>query len=163
MNLDTLNQNEVMRHFPFAFGGDGLCARDEVVVGGGRAVYALMNLDTGQCYIGQTSNWPERASQHVTALRYGRHHSKRLQKDFWKMGEQSFAFIVLDSPALDELLARESFWIWVTCSSTRGYNTRYNRSLTEPIRALDDYLYGLPDAFMAARRKLTALGVFHST
>ncbi|MSU03105.1 GIY-YIG nuclease family protein [Tissierella pigra] len=45
-------------------------------------VYALVNLENGKCYVGQTKNLRNRISQHFGKLKKGEHDSETMQDDY---------------------------------------------------------------------------------
>lgn len=63
------------------------------------AVYALVNLDTGRTYIGETDNYKNRLKRHVTDRRNGEHDNADLQEDWDKLsskdgGIDKFVFVL---------------------------------------------------------------------
>lgn len=58
-------------------------------------VYEIRNLITDSCYIGSSSNIPNRWHQHKTSLQCGCHHNKHLQNSVNKRGLDNFKFKVL--------------------------------------------------------------------
>ena len=45
-------------------------------------IYKITNLKNGKVYIGQSENIFIRRKQHMSALRYGSHNNKQMQKDY---------------------------------------------------------------------------------
>jgi group I intron endonuclease len=86
-------------------------------------IYAIIRIDSGDCYVGQSLNIANRWSLHRIALRKGRHDNRHLQAAVTKYGFESFEFKILESgfdpsnrPALT---AAEQKWI-------DALNPRYN-------------------------------------
>ena len=53
-------------------------------------IYFIVNTTTGKKYIGETINFKERKSKHLSYLRKNSHHSKKLQRAYNKYGENNF-------------------------------------------------------------------------
>mgnify|MGYP000976293410 CR=1 FL=1 len=87
-------------------------------------VYEIVNLSTGERYVGSAQNVQGRFDHHRTLLRYGRHHSPGLQNAFW--GGCNLAFNVLSTCRPCELIAQEQAEI------DRGatYNTESSAKLS---------------------------------
>ena len=81
-----------------AWGRSGYEPADEHVVEEGAiaGVYAITNEITRGQYIGSSRNIPERFRQHLSLLRRGTHHAKRLQEAWDSAGAPSFQFEVLE-------------------------------------------------------------------
>lgn len=68
-------------------------------------IYKITCISNGLCYIGQSKDVLKRIKGHVSDLRKGRHHNKRLQRSYNKYGANNFAFRVVvkcDISLLDE-------------------------------------------------------------
>ena len=74
-------------------------------------VYQILNLVTGDMYIGSSVNYKERWCRHRKDLRAGRHHSKYLQRSWIKYGEASFEFRVLEFCSSDLIREQENYWL----------------------------------------------------
>lgn len=60
-------------------------------------VYAIVNDETGEVYVGQTSgSFLKRWSQHIDALEAGKHTCKPLQQAFNERGIEAFTFTILE-------------------------------------------------------------------
>ena len=57
-------------------------------------IYAISNVYNGKMYIGQTKNIEGRWHKHKSDLKNRKHHSKSLQDDWDKYGEEGFEFII---------------------------------------------------------------------
>lgn len=88
---------------------------------GKSGIYAIRNIETGVCYVGQAVSIGDRWLSHKSCLRRGVHHALWLQASWNKRGEAAFVFEVLEYvPADVELLcAAEQKWIDALNS---GYN-----------------------------------------
>lgn len=77
-------------------------------------IYMIMNIVTGDFYIGSTINIDRRKLIHFCDLRHNRHHSPILQNSFNKHGENNIVFEVIetvDAIDLQDILEREQFYI----------------------------------------------------
>lgn len=76
-------------------------------------VYKLTNNSNGRVYIGSTFCFRVRWRQHESALRFGRHSNKFLQRDFDKCGTETFEFQILEVVvgSKSDRLQSESRWI----------------------------------------------------
>lgn len=88
------------------------------------AVYKIHNTVSGKVYVGYTTDFRRRVSQHLFQLRKGKHHSKHLQVAFDKYGEGAFDFLLIEEVERAQAVEREQFWIDTlgTCNPTIGYN-----------------------------------------
>lgn len=69
-------------------------------------IYCILNRESGFAYVGKASNIASRIDGHFSLLTAGKHHSKKLQADFDKVGRSGFAVNVLqecDATQLDRL------------------------------------------------------------
>lgn len=91
-------------------------------------IYSITNKVNGKRYIGSAVVLSRRFAQHKNELKYGRHHSVKLQRSWDKHGPDAFVFEVLEvvslvSDDLCELIALEQKWIDTYKSSgVAGYN-----------------------------------------
>jgi len=77
-------------------------------------IYAIRHTASGDCYVGCSLNKKARWAEHRYMLRCGRHHSKRLQELWSRLGEEEFEFVVLESvtnSTKEMRVARELHWI----------------------------------------------------
>ena len=85
-------------------------------------VYGIENLVNGKWYIGQTSNYDNRQSEHLRRLRTGKHHSALLQLDY-DNDNLDLQWHVLDSAdTLNVALQLEEKWISHFDAYWNGYN-----------------------------------------
>lgn len=61
----------------------------------GAAIYTIRCKANGKIYVGSTSNISQRHSTHFQNLKSGAHHSKEMQEDYKKYGEDGFVFKVV--------------------------------------------------------------------
>ena len=89
-----------------------------------KCIYQIINLKDGKRYIGSTTDFNRRMSQHLGRLRLGKHHSKHLQNAWERDGEESFRFEVLEEAERSELTTIEQKWLIETnvCDPAVGYN-----------------------------------------
>lgn len=75
-------------------------------------VYCIINLQTGQRYVGSTKDIAYRWYNHRSYLRGGKHENERLQADFNQYGESAFDFQVLEEVTdVRKLIEREQHYI----------------------------------------------------
>src|SRR3990167_5955989 len=73
-------------------------------------VYMILNRINGKKYIGSSKDVYNRWNQHLTELRKGKH-TKHIQAAYYKYGEESFVFMVIEIiKYLDQLTTREQYW-----------------------------------------------------
>ena len=88
-------------------------------------VYQIRNQVNGKMYIGCTVNFRWSLLKHLRDLRFGHHHSQKLQRAWWKYGEGAFIVEILDvCPDLTQLLKKEQEWLDKTQAYEKniGYN-----------------------------------------
>jgi group I intron endonuclease len=74
-------------------------------------IYAIKNVIDGCTYVGSSVRMESRWVSHRSALSCGTHENRRLQRAWIKYGDQSFEFVLLEECAIDEIEARESYWV----------------------------------------------------
>lgn len=75
-------------------------------------IYHIVNIITGDEYIGSSSNSKKRKGEHFSLLRHENHYNSYLQRAFSKYGEDSFRFELLEIVGdIDKLFLREQWWI----------------------------------------------------
>jgi group I intron endonuclease len=97
-------------------------------------VYQIKNLTNGKIFIGSSANIPGKFNSHKFQLRQGVHMNKELQNDFRQLGEEKFAFEVLDTLEpkedpkynyADDLKTLEEMWLEkLRPYDEKGYHTR---------------------------------------
>jgi|APGre2960657373_1045057.scaffolds.fasta_scaffold46496_1 group I intron endonuclease len=87
-------------------------------------VYRIKNTVNGKLYIGSSVNCKRRIVQHKNALRNGRHHSRYLQREWNKSGEDTFAFDIIETCASEHVRAVEQVFIeyFESANAQHGYN-----------------------------------------
>lgn len=87
-------------------------------------IYQIRHTASGKCYVGNSADIARRWGHHRSDLKKGAHHSSYLQRAWNKHGADAFEFLVLEHvPCLDDLVAREQFWINAFDVVAAGYNT----------------------------------------
>jgi group I intron endonuclease len=87
-------------------------------------IYAIRNKLTGKLYVGQSRDITDRFARHKSQLKNNKHYNAHLQRSYSKHGGDSFEFIILENCSLQELSAREQFWI--DSNLGRLYNDELN-------------------------------------
>ncbi len=76
------------------------------------AIYKITNTETGTIYIGQTTKYLHRWTNHRYQLRHNKHDNKQLQEDCNTFGKEAFVFEVIEELpcdiSQDVLLKKES-------------------------------------------------------
>jgi group I intron endonuclease len=76
------------------------------------AIYAIVNQQTRDMYVGSAVAVNRRWNAHRSQLRNGKHHCKHLQNAHAKYGEDNFDWEIVELvPDTANLIAREQFWI----------------------------------------------------
>lgn len=74
-------------------------------------IYRIFNAIDGRIYIGSTNNFAKRKREHFSALKNGTHKNQFLQRAFNKYGLSVFSFEIIEICSVDNLIAREQYWI----------------------------------------------------
>ena len=85
-------------------------------------VYSIQNTMTGRTYIGSSENVKDRLTRHKRLLAHGKHHSRKLQKDYDLYGAKAFKAKILLICRKEDLLFFEQRAIRVFNSVNVGYN-----------------------------------------
>ena len=86
--------------------------REKREIGRRGGIYAIVNTQNGNRYVGQTYWFKKRWIQHLQLLRRGAHHNPHLQNSFNIYGESSFKFVVLEIVSnITRLTEMEQKWI----------------------------------------------------
>ena len=108
-------------------------------------VYAIVNLVTGECYIGSSEHLELRWTEHRSALKHGMHANRWLQRAVNEYGLWNFEFRVVDVPKYwTGLRALEQVWITTT---RPAYNIQQIVPSAEPMIPL------LPNGRMVKQRR----------
>lgn len=74
-------------------------------------IYKILNKITEKFYIGSAVNFKARWTQHKSKLRLNVHPNKYLQASWNLHGSDAFEFIVMEECAIEEIPAKEQFWL----------------------------------------------------
>ena len=86
-------------------------------------IYKITNLDTEQCYIGQSVNISDRWKQHCKCgLGIEASATNKLYNAMQKDGVWNFSFELLEQCSKQLLNEKEGFWIQMYQSNIFGYN-----------------------------------------
>lgn len=93
----------------------------EMKIEAASGIYEIRHLASNTAYCGRTVNLKKRRCQHFSALAYGRHSNKPMQRDYdaSREGNSAFLFTVLEYVEPDQLIEREQAFI---SSGEYGYN-----------------------------------------
>ena len=105
-------------------------------------IYCFLNVKNKKRYIGKTVNIKKRYMDHIYSLRRKDHINKYFQNSWYRYGEDSFKFIILEACSREELSTKEKYYIklWKSNLHNKGYNlseggdggnNRRGRPLTE--------------------------------
>lgn len=113
-------------------------------------IYLIKQLSTGRTYVGSSSEIEKRLYLHLVTLRCGTHHSQYLQHVWDRSEESDFAFYLVETCPVEDLLDREQvymdsfkpeFNMQLTAHMSRGWNhspeTRLKMSISAQIVAAD--------------------------
>ena len=92
-------------------------------------VYAIINIIDGSRYVGSSNNLEYRAEQHFHRLELRTHHNYKLQKAY-DLSPDGFAFVILETPWLEEIRLREQIWINRLGKYKPLYNIRLEVEMT---------------------------------
>jgi group I intron endonuclease len=75
-------------------------------------IYVIENIETGDEYVGSSSDISNRIRDHINRLRQRKHHNQKLQNSFSKHGNGSFRWCIIETVIDESLLyEREQSWI----------------------------------------------------
>lgn len=75
-----------------------------------KGVYQICNTETGDSYIGSSTNLYHRVKRHFCDLRKGRHGNSHFQESFNTWGENCFTAKVLSYEDTNDLVSAEKYW-----------------------------------------------------
>jgi group I intron endonuclease len=78
---------------------------------GKSGVYRIRCVPTGRAYVGSSIDIKDRWRWHRRDLRAGRHQNAKLQNAWRKHGAEAFVFEILELSPIDDLIAREQYFI----------------------------------------------------
>ena len=87
-------------------------------------IYVITCFVNGKVYVGSGKDLADRRSHHFSALKGVRHRNAHLQASYTKYGRGAFSFAVLEYCSVEDLIARETWWISLldSCNRIKGYN-----------------------------------------
>lgn len=85
-------------------------------------IYKFVNTVNGKVYVGCSNHLTYRRQQHLRALRNHTHCNRYLQASFDLYGENAFEWSVIEYCPVEQLHAREKYWIAYYTSFGTGYN-----------------------------------------
>lgn len=87
-------------------------------------VYMIKNMINNKLYIGSSKNISKRWIGHINMLNNKKHKNNYLCNAWYKYGENNFEFSVIEYVKLDNLIAREQYYIdyYNVCDRNNGYN-----------------------------------------
>lgn len=85
-------------------------------------IYKITNTINGKFYIGSAVSFIKRKRCHLSALRGGSHRNEKLQRAFYKYGEEAFDFSLILKCNVDDLLFYEQLIIDALNPVKNGYN-----------------------------------------
>lgn len=90
-------------------------------------VYAIRNVETGECYVGSSVDVPARWRYHKKSLRKNCSKHPPLQLAWDKHGEDAFEFLMLERVTdITKLIEREQYWLVKLDALRKGYNSAPN-------------------------------------
>lgn len=89
-------------------------------------IYCIENLNTNKKYIGQSVNIGDRWAKHKSELNRNIHDNDYLQKAWNKYGESQFSFYVVEECPIEDLDAKEKYYIeyYDSINREKGYNLK---------------------------------------
>lgn len=86
-------------------------------------IYKITNLQTQQCYIGQSRNLRDRLRNHIKAGLGLDSSSNKFYTELKKLGPENFTYEILEECPAEKLNEKEKYWIAFFSSTIWGYNT----------------------------------------
>jgi group I intron endonuclease len=88
-------------------------------------IYKIVNKINGKYYVGSTTNFNKRKSDHIKRLNGGYHINKHLQSSWNKYGKDNFEFVLVEfiEPITEKLLSVENKYLAI---AKQQLNTTYN-------------------------------------
>lgn len=74
-------------------------------------IYIIRCVVNDHKYVGQAAHIRNRVSTHITALKKGKHHSKKMQVDYLRYGIDAFEVYVATRCKREALTQNEAFWM----------------------------------------------------
>lgn len=87
-------------------------------------IYTITNISDNKIYVGSSIDIFDRFKQHKKNLLYKKHHNKKLQYDYNKLGEVCFSYEIIEEQPPHLMRCIESYWINIlnSTNSKYGYN-----------------------------------------
>jgi len=86
-------------------------------------IYKITNIITNKSYIGSSINITSRWYHHKTALKFNKHHSKKLQRSYNIHGKDNFKYEIIEECDKNNLLIKEQYYIDLFDGYKNGYNS----------------------------------------
>ena len=99
-------------------------------------IYGIRNLQTGEWYIGASTDLMHRKRNQLTALKSGKKSNRLLQAAYNKYGKENFVFVILEYALINKLDERERALIahYKSNQEGYGYNIARGGSQGNPVR-----------------------------
>lgn len=115
-------------------------------------IYVIRNRINEKMYIGQSHNILWRWTSHRSVLRSGRCPNRHLQFAWNKYGENAFDFSILELCDIEDLDAREEYWIKHLDTVNCGYNIRSGGSSSRGWKMSDEGRKHISDALKGKKK-----------
>lgn len=105
-------------------------------------IYMIKNTTNNKVYIGSTKNYKNRIYSHKSLLKNNKHHSKRLQLEWNKYGEENFEWTIIVNIVDEKLLKnKEQYYIdfYESYKDEFGYNEYPNSQSPLGYKYSDEY------------------------
>lgn len=89
-------------------------------------IYKIINNETGQFYVGSSTDLRRRARAHRNQLRKSKHPNPHLQNAWNKYGEDAFEFVVIETCDPENVLDIEQSYLDAFANSNSTYNIATN-------------------------------------
>jgi group I intron endonuclease len=123
-------------------------------------IYGIKNVINNKIYIGKTGmNFGDRWDNHRALLRSNKHDNQHLQHAWNKYGENNFEFIVIEDCDVNQLNAREKYWITYYKDVNLAYNIQDGG---DGGQFLGKHLSEETKRKIGAKNKINMLGKKHS-
>ena len=97
-------------------------------------IYQILNTKNNKVYIGSSTDVEKRLKQHKQRLEKGKHHSYKLQMDWFEFGSEAFKARLIERIDADNILkSRELYYIEKFNSIKTGYNVSENTGIKQNI------------------------------
>lgn len=86
-------------------------------------IYKITNIESGQCYIGQSVDLRSRLRDHIKAGLGISSSNNRFYTELKSLGPEAFMYEIIEECDREKLNEREKYWINFYDSTGWGYNT----------------------------------------